>query len=84
LEAQKQAVEFGVKISGCTVHFVDEDLDHGPIILQKTVPVLPGDDEHSLSERILKEEHVAYSEGIGMVLGGSVKIEGRHVRAVKK
>jgi phosphoribosylglycinamide formyltransferase-1 len=79
LEAQKQAVEFGVKISGCTVHFVDEALDHGPIILQKTVPVLPNDDEHSLSERILKEEHKAYSEGIAMVLSGKVSVRGRKV-----
>jgi phosphoribosylglycinamide formyltransferase-1 len=84
LDAQKQALEYGVKVSGCTVHFVDEALDHGPIILQKTVPVLPDDDEHSLSERILKEEHKAYSEAVAMVLGGSVKIEGRHVSAVNK
>src|SRR5512146_2305796 len=62
LEAQKQAFEYGVKVSGCTVHFVDENLDHGPIIVQKTVPVLPGDDEHALAERILEQEHVAYSE----------------------
>jgi len=84
LDAQKQALEYGVKVSGCTVHFVDEALDHGPIILQKTVPVLPDDDEHSLSERILKEEHKAYSEAVAMVLGGSVKIEGRQVSAVNK
>jgi len=84
LDAQKQAIEYGVKVSGCTVHCVDEALDHGPIILQKTVPVLADDDEHSLSERILKEEHKAYSEAIALVLGGSVKIEGRHVSAVKK
>ena len=79
LEAQKQAIEYGVKISGCTVHFVDEALDHGPIILQKTVPVLPGDDEHSLSERILKEEHKAYSEAIALVLGGKIRVDGRKV-----
>src|SRR3982750_1970239 len=79
LEAQRQAIDYGVKVSGCTVHFVDEALDHGPIILQKTVPVLPQDDEHSLSERILKEEHKAYSEAIVLVLGGKVKIKGRHV-----
>ena len=79
LEAQKQALDYGVKISGCTVHFVDEALDHGPIILQKTVPVLPDDDEHSLSERILKEEHKAYSEAIVIVLGGKIAIQGRHV-----
>ena len=78
LEAQKQALGYGVKISGCTVHFVNEALDHGPIILQKTVPVLADDDEHSLSERILKEEHMAYSEGIALVLGGKISVQGRH------
>jgi phosphoribosylglycinamide formyltransferase-1 len=79
LDAQKQALEYGVKVSGCTVHFVDEALDHGPIILQKTVPLLPEDDEHSLSERILKEEHKAYSEAIALVLDGNVSVQGRHV-----
>ena len=79
LEAQKQALDYGVKVSGCTVHFVDEALDHGPIILQKTVPVLPDDDEHSLSERILKEEHKAYSEAIALVLAGKISISGRRV-----
>lgn len=83
LDAQKQAIEYGVKVSGCTVHFVDEALDHGPIILQKTVPVLPEDDEHSLSERILKEEHKAYSEAIGLVLSGKVAISGRLVARTK-
>jgi len=84
LEAQKQALDYGVKISGCTVHFVDEALDHGPIILQKSVPVLADDDEHSLSLRILKEEHVAYSEGIAIVLGGKVEITGRTVNTKRK
>ena len=79
LEAQKQALDYGVKVSGCTVHFVDEALDHGPIILQKTVPVLPGDDVDSLSERILKEEHKAYSEAVVLVLGGRVSVSGRKV-----
>src|SRR3954466_7838047 len=79
LEAEKQALDYGVKVSGCTVHFVDEALDHGPIILQKTVPVLPQDDEHSLSERILKEEHKAYSEAIALVLGRRISVRGRHV-----
>src|SRR3954464_10385357 len=79
LDAQKQAIEYGVKVSGCTVHLVDEALDHGPIILQKTVPVLPEDDDHSLSERILKEEHKAYSEAIALVLGGKVGVSGRKV-----
>lgn len=79
LESQKQALDYGVKLSGCTVHFVDEALDHGPIILQKAVPVLPDDDEHALSERILKEEHKAYSEAIALVLSGKVAVCGRLV-----
>jgi len=79
LDAQKQAIEYGVKVSGCSVHFVDEALDHGPIILQKTVPVLPGDDEHTLSERILKEDHKAYSEAIALVLSWKIRFEGRKV-----
>jgi phosphoribosylglycinamide formyltransferase-1 len=72
LDAQRQAFEAGVKQTGCTVHFVDDQLDHGQIILQKTVPVLAGDDAASLSARILEQEHVAYSEAIGMVLRGEV------------
>ena len=76
LEAQKQALDFGAKISGCTVHFVDEHLDHGPIIVQRTVPVLDGDDEHSLSARILEQEHIAYTEAINIVLNGC-RFEGR-------
>jgi phosphoribosylglycinamide formyltransferase-1 len=79
LEAQKQALEYGVKFSGCTVHFVDEHLDHGPIILQKIVPVLEDDDEHSLSARILEQEHLAYSEAIGLVLSGEVEVRDRRV-----
>jgi phosphoribosylglycinamide formyltransferase-1 len=79
LEAQKQALEHGVKFAGCTVHFVDENLDAGPIILQAVVPVLDGDDEHALSERILKEEHRIYSEAARIVLEGKYKIEGRRV-----
>ena len=84
LDAEKQALDYGVKFSGCTVHFVDEALDHGPIIVQKAVPVLPDDDEQSLSERILKEQHKAYSEAIALVLGGKVGVEGRKVTAVNK
>jgi phosphoribosylglycinamide formyltransferase-1 len=86
LDAQKQALDYGVKVSGCTVHFVDEHLDHGPIILQKSVPVLDSDDEGSLSLRILQQEHVAYSEAIGMVLSGEVELQDRRVihRLVKK
>jgi phosphoribosylglycinamide formyltransferase 1 len=79
LEAQKQALDHGVKFVGCTVHFVDENLDAGPIILQAVVPVLDEDDEHTLSERILKEEHRIYSEAARIVLEGKYKIEGRRV-----
>ena len=68
LDAQEQAFAYGVQVAGCTVHFVDEQLDHGVIVLQKTVPVLEGDDAHALSERILQQEHVAYSEAIARVL----------------
>src|SRR5664279_229189 len=64
LEAQRQAFAYGVKVTGCTVHLVDEELDHGAIIVQKTVPVLDSDDEHTLAERILEQEHVAYTEAI--------------------
>jgi phosphoribosylglycinamide formyltransferase 1 len=79
LDAQEQAIGHGVKISGCTVHFVDEDLDAGPIILQAAVPVLDDDTADSLSARILKEEHQIYSKAIGIVLGGSYRIDGRRV-----
>jgi phosphoribosylglycinamide formyltransferase-1 len=79
LEAQKQAFDYGVKVSGCTVHFVDADLDHGAIILQKTVPVLDSDDDHTLAARILEQEHIAYSEAIGIVLAGNYHIVGRRV-----
>jgi phosphoribosylglycinamide formyltransferase-1 len=79
LEAQRQALDYGVQFSGCTVHFVDEHLDHGAIILQKAVPVLATDDEHSLSERILVQEHIAYSEAIALIAGGDYRIEGRRV-----
>ena len=79
LEAQEQAFAYGVKVSGCTVHFVDEELDHGPIIVQKAVPVLNTDDEHTLAARILEQEHIAYTEAINMVLGGNLKITGRRL-----
>jgi phosphoribosylglycinamide formyltransferase 1 len=81
LDAQRQALEYGVQHTGCTVHFVDEQLDHGVIILQRTVPVLPGDDEAALSGRILAEEHVAYSEAIARVLSGDYAIVGRRYEA---
>src|SRR6202041_2959331 len=77
LEAQQQAFAYGVKVTGCTVHFVDEELDHGAIIVQKTVSVVDSDDEHTLAERILEQEHIAYSEAIRIVLKGKFKIEGR-------
>ena len=79
LEAQRQALDYGVQVSGCTVHFVDEHLDHGAILLQKTVPVLPSDDEHTLAERILQQEHLAYSEAIALVASGRYRIQGRRV-----
>jgi phosphoribosylglycinamide formyltransferase 1 len=79
LEAQKQALDHGVKFAGCTVHFVDENLDAGPIILQAVVPVLDNDDEHTLSERILKEEHRIYSEAVKFILQGKWRLEGRRV-----
>ena len=79
LEAHEQAFAYGVKISGCTVHFVDEELDHGAIIVQKAVPVLENDDEHTLAERILEQEHIAYSEAIKIVLSGNYKILGRRL-----
>lgn len=77
LEAQEQAFAYGVKIAGCTVHFVDEELDHGAIIVQKQVPVLDSDDEHSLAARILEQEHIAYSEAINIVLNREWKVGGR-------
>jgi len=79
LDAQHQALEHGVKITGCTVHFVDEYLDAGPIVLQAAVPVLNDDTVEALSARILKEEHRIYSEAIRIVLAGNYAIEGRRV-----
>src|SRR6201987_4388244 len=80
LEAQEQAFAYGVKVSGCTVHFVDEELDHGAIIVQKTVPVLDSDDEHTLAARILEQEHLAYTEAINIVLNGNYEIGGRRMK----
>lgn len=79
LDAQKQALEYGAKVSGCTVHIVDEHLDHGPIVVQKMVPVLETDDEHSLSARILEQEHIAYTEAIRLMLSGELEVQGRRV-----
>ena len=77
LEAQEQAFVYGVKVTGCTVHFVDEELDHGAIVVQRAVPVLETDDERSLAARILIEEHLAYTEAISMVVSGEYEIRGR-------
>ena len=79
LEAQRQALEHGVKFTGCTVHFVDENLDAGPIILQASVPILDEDTDATLSARILKEEHRIYSEAVSLILSGKWKISGRRV-----
>jgi phosphoribosylglycinamide formyltransferase-1 len=80
LEAQEQAFAYGVKVSGCTVHFVDEELDHGAIVVQKAVAVLEGDDERSLAARILEQEYIAYTEAINIVLGGNLEIVGRRLK----
>jgi phosphoribosylglycinamide formyltransferase-1 len=77
LEAQEQAFAYGVKVAGCTVHFVDEELDHGPIIVQKTVTILDTDDERTLAARILEQEHIAYSEAIELVLNRNFRVVGR-------
>jgi phosphoribosylglycinamide formyltransferase 1 len=79
LEAQEQAFAYGVKIAGCTVHFVDEELDHGPIIVQKAVAVLDTDNERALATRILEQEHIAYTEAINVVLAGNYQIVGRRL-----
>ena len=81
LDAQHQALQHGVKITGCTVHFVDEELDAGPIILQTAVPVLDTDTVESLSSRILRQEHHLYSEALRLVLSGAFRIDGRRVIA---
>ena len=79
LEAQEQAFAYGVKVTGCTVHFVDEELDHGAIIVQKAIPVLDSDDETTLAARILEQEHIAYSEAINLVLEGKFEVVGRRL-----
>lgn len=84
LEAQEQAFAYGVKVSGCTVHFVDEELDHGPIIVQRAVQVFDSDDEHTLAKRILEQEHLAYTEAINIVLSGQFEVVGRRLRAGQK
>ena len=79
LHAQKQALDYGVRITGCTVHFVDEDVDSGPVILQKAVPVMDGDDEEKLSARILEQEHQLYPEAVRLFGEGRIKVQGRRV-----
>jgi len=79
LHAQRQALEYGVRVSGCTVHLVDEGMDTGPIVLQAAVPVLPDDTEETLAARILKEEHRLYPEAIRLLATGRLKVEGRRV-----
>ncbi len=80
LEAQRQALEYGVRFAGCTVHFVDNELDHGPIVLQAVVPVEEGDTEETLSARILEQEHRVYPEAVRLFLQGLLCLEGRRVR----
>lgn len=80
LHGQRQALEYGVKVAGCTVHFVDENLDCGPIILQRCVPVLESDDEDSLAERILEQEHIAFPEAVRLFCEDRLEIVGRRVR----
>jgi len=84
LHAQKQALDYGIKVSGCTVHFVDGGMDTGPIILQKTVPVYDNDTEDTLSARILEQEHTAYSEAVALYAAGRLKVSGRKVEILDK
>lgn len=84
LHAQRQAFEYGVKVAGCTVHFVDEGLDSGPIILQSCVPVLSDDTEETLTARILEQEHIIYPEAVRLFVEGKLKIEGRNVTALNE
>jgi phosphoribosylglycinamide formyltransferase 1 len=84
LDAQEQAFNYGVKVAGCTVHFVDEELDHGAIVVQRAIPVLESDDAHSLADRILAEEHIAYTEAIARVISGEYQVRGRrYVRSME-
>jgi phosphoribosylglycinamide formyltransferase-1 len=77
LDAQQQAFDYGVKVTGCTVHFVDDELDHGAIVLQRSIPVLDDDDANSLAARILREEHIAYTEAIARIASGKYEVRGR-------
>lgn len=84
LHAQRQALEYGAKVAGCTVHFMDSGLDSGPVIVQRTVPVLDTDDEDTLADRILEQEHIAFSEAVGLFCDDRLRIEGRHVRILPR
>lgn len=84
LHGQQQALEYGVKIAGCTVHFVDAQTDHGPIVCQATVPVLEDDTEQTLSARILKEEHRIYPEAVQLVASERVRLEGRRAKIISQ
>jgi len=84
LRAQKQALDYGVKVTGATVHFVDEGIDTGPIIIQRAVEVKEDDTEETLAERILKVEHQIYTEAVNLFAEGRLKIEGRRVRILPK
>ncbi|HVP94468.1 MAG TPA: phosphoribosylglycinamide formyltransferase [Methanoregulaceae archaeon] len=83
LHGQRQAVDYGVKVSGCTVHFVDEQMDSGPIIVQACVPVLPGDDEDTLAERILHEEHLCFPRAVKLFCTDRLRIRGRVVEILE-
>jgi phosphoribosylglycinamide formyltransferase-1 len=83
LHAQKQALEYGAKVTGCTVHFVDEGVDSGPVVLQKAVPVLDDDTEETLSDRILQQEHELYPEAVRLIADGRLRIEGRAVSVIR-
>ena len=83
LDVQQAALEYGVKVAGCTVHLVDDEVDHGPIVLQAAVPVLDDDTVETLSARILEREHAIYPEALGLLASGRVKLEGRKVRLTR-
>ena len=84
LDAQEQAFNYGAKVVGCTVHFVDDELDHGPIVVQRAILVLESDDPHSLAQRILEEEHIAYAEAIARVVSGDYEVRGRkYIKAAR-
>ena len=84
MNAQKQALNYGVRFSGCTVHFVDHGLDTGPVIIQQVVPIFPDDSEYTLSERILKEEHLLYPKAVGLFTKGLLHIDGRTVKILQE